>query len=53
MAFFINTRGLIRVEGVAEASLASDVFVACLFQHAWRGLAGLSPSAIREGVRKF
>ena len=42
-----------RVEGVMEASLASDVFVACLFQHSWRGLAGLSPSAFSEGVRKY
>ena len=40
-----------RVEGVTEASLSSDVFVACLFQHSWRGLAGLSPSAFSEGVR--
>ena len=36
-----------------ETSLTSDVFVACLFQHSWRGLAGLSPSAHSEGVRKF
>ena len=39
-----------RVEGVTEASLTSDVFVACLFRHSWRGLAGLSPSAFSEGV---
>ena len=38
-----------RVEGVTEASLTSDVFVACLFQHSRRGLAGLSPSAGGEG----
>ena len=31
----------IRVEGVTEASLTSDVFVACLFQFSCRGLAGL------------
>ena len=37
-----------RVAGVSEASLASDVFVASLFQHSCRGLAGLSPSASRE-----
>ena len=42
-----------RVEGVTEASLASDKFVACLFQHSWRGLAVLSPSAYSEGVRKL
>ena len=42
-----------RVEGVTQASLTSDVFVACLFQHSWRGLAGRSPSAFSEGVRKL
>ena len=42
-----------RVEEVTEASLASDVFVACVFQHSGRGLAGLSPSASSEGVRKL
>ena len=41
-----------RVEGVTEASLTSHVSVACLFQHSWRGLAGLSPSAFSDGVRK-
>ena len=35
-----------RVEEVTEAHLPSDVFVACLFQHLWRGLAELSPSAL-------
>ena len=35
------------------ASLTSDVFVACLFQHERSGLAGLSPSAFSEGVRKL
>ena len=29
-----------RVVGVMEASLTSDVFVACLFQHSWRGSGG-------------
>ena len=29
------------------------MFVACLFQNSWRGLAGLSPSAFSEGVRKL
>ena len=43
----------IRVEGVTEASLTSDVIVACLFLHSWRGLAGLTPSAFSEGARKF
>ena len=38
-----------RVEGVTEASLTSDVFVACLFQHSCRWLAGLSPGT-SEGV---
>ena len=38
-----------RVEEVTEASLTSDVFVVCLFQHSCRGLAGLSPSAFSEG----
>ena len=42
-----------RVEGVTEASLTSDVCVACLFQHSWRVLAGLSPLAFSEGVRKL
>ena len=42
-----------RVEGVKEASLTSDVFVACLLQHSCRRLAGLSPSACSEGVRKL
>ena len=42
-----------RVEGVTEASLTSGVFVACLCQHSGRGLAGLSPSASSEGVRKL
>ena len=42
-----------RVEGVTEASLTSDLFVACLFQLSWRGLAGLSPLAFSEGVRKL
>ena len=42
-----------RVEGVTEASLTSDVSVACLFQHSRRGLAGLSPSAFSEGVCKL
>ena len=37
-----------RVEGITEASLTSDVFVACLFQHSCKGLAGNS-----EGVRKL
>ena len=44
------------VEGVTEASLASDVFVACLFQQSWRGFAGLNPLAfneVNEGVRKL
>ena len=36
-----------------EASLTSDVFVACLFQHSCRGLTGLSPSASSQGVRKL
>ena len=40
-----------RVEGVTEASLTSDVFVACLFQHSCRGLAGLSPSASSQASR--
>ena len=43
-----------RVEGATEASLTSDVFPACLFQHSWRGLAGLSPShqpLVREFAR--
>ena len=31
----------VRVEGVTEASLTSDVLVACLFQHSCKGLAGL------------
>ena len=39
-----------RVEGVTEASLTSDVFVACLFQHPWKGLVGRSPSAFSERV---
>ena len=43
----------LRVEGLTEASLTSDVFAACLFQHSWRGLAGLSPSAFSEGARKL
>ena len=42
-----------KVEGVTEASLTADVFVACLFQHSCRGLAGHSPSALSEGVRKL
>ena len=42
-----------RVEGVTEANLTSDVSVACLFQHSCRGLAGLSPSASSERVRKL
>ena len=29
-----------RVEGVTEASLTSDMFVACLFQHSCRGGGG-------------
>ena len=41
-----------RVEGATEASLTSDVFPACLFQHSWRGLAGLSPSH-QPLVREF
>ena len=41
------TRGF-RVEGVTEASLTSD----CLHVAAL-GLAGLSPSALSEGVRKL
>ena len=41
------------VEGVTEASLTSDAFVTCLFQHSCRRLAGLSPSASCEGVRKL
>ena len=45
--------GMFRVEGVTEASLTSDVFVACLSPHSCRGLAGLSPSASSEGVRKL
>ena len=32
------------VEGATEASLTSDVFVACLFEHLGNGLAGLNPS---------
>ena len=43
----------LRVEGVTEASLTSGVFVACLFQHSCRGLAGLRPSAFSEGDRKL
>ena len=39
-----------RVEGVTEASLNSDMFVACFFQHSGRRLAGLSPSTSSEGV---
>ena len=42
-----------RVEGVTEASLTSDVFVACLFQHSCRGLAGLSPSAFPQICRSW
>ena len=42
-----------RVEGVTEASLTSDVFVACLFQDSWRVLAGLVPSALSEAVCKL
>ena len=42
-----------RVKGVTEASFTSDVVVACLFQHSWKGLAGLSPSAFSEGGRKL
>ena len=44
-----------RVAGVTEASLTSDVFVTCLLQHSWRGLAGLrlSPSTLSEGVHKL
>ena len=38
------------VEGVTDTS---DVFVACLFQHSCRGLAGLFESASSEGVRKL
>ena len=34
-----------RVERVTDASLTSDMF----FQHSWRGLDGLSPSAFSEG----
>ena len=42
------TRGVYG-RGSNEASLTSDVFVACLFQPSWRGLAGLSPSASSGG----
>ena len=40
-------------EEVTEASLASDVFVACLLQQSWTRLAGLSLSAFSEGVGKL
>ena len=42
-----------RVEGVTEAKLTSAVFVACPFQHSWRRLAGLRPSAFSEGARNL
>ena len=42
------TRGVYG-QGSNKASLTSDVFVACLVQPSWRGLAGLSPSASSGG----
>ena len=39
-----------RVEGGTEASLTSDVFVACLFQHSWRKFASLQSR--RTGLKQ-